>query len=367
VSETLNEGQATLPELLRWIVDSGASDLHLSHNTVPMVRRHGALEPVPGLPPMTVRDLSETLGGVADELERKRFQDERELDKALDLPGVGRFRVNAAFERGHLYFSFRLVNDTVLSIEDLGLPSACNRLTQLPRGLVLVTGPTGSGKSTTLASMIDRINERDARHIITVEDPIEFIHRNRRSIIEQREVGIDTRSFADALRRALRQDPDVILVGEMRDLETISAAITAAETGHLVFATLHTPDAAQTVDRIVDSFPGPQQQQIRLQLSMALEGIISQILLPAPDGEARVIACEVMLGTPAIRNLIRESKTHQIGTMMATGAAIGMRTLDQELADLVRNQRITRETAVAFARSPEEVGRLLGGAIKHAA
>jgi twitching motility protein PilT len=231
---------------------------------------------------------------------------------------------------------------------------------------VLVTGPTGSGKSTTLAAMIDRINQRDSRHIVTVEDPIEFLHTNKRSIINQREVGTDTRSFADALRRVLRQDPDVILIGEMRDLETMASAITAAETGHLVFATLHTPDAAQTIDRIVDSFPGSQQQQVRLQLSMVIEGIISQVLVPDAAGTGRVAACEVMLGTPAIRNLVRESKTHQIATAMATGALQGMRTLDQDLADLVRRNVITRDTALDFARQPEELDRLIN-ARAHAA
>ncbi len=356
-----------LSDLLQWMVESNASDLHLSHATPPVFRRHGALAPAPGLPSMTSHDLWGALETMTNEVDRERFEQERELDKALDLPGVGRFRVNVGFERGHLYFSFRLVNDSVMSIEALGLPSVCNRLTQAPRGLVIVTGPTGSGKSTTLASMVDRINERDARHIVTVEDPIEFIHHNKRSIIEQREVGVDTRSFAGALRHALRQDPDVILVGEMRDLETISSAITAAETGHLVFATLHTPDAPQTIDRIVDAFPSHQQQQVRLQLSMAVEGIVSQILIPNDEGEGRVVACEVMLGTPAIRNLIRESKTHQVPMMMATGAALGMRTLDQELADLVKRRAISHETAVAYARSPEELGRLLGGSTAYAA
>jgi twitching motility protein PilT len=366
MTETASE-TPRLNELLRWMVESGASDLHLSHNTPPVFRRSGVLAAQPGLSAMTAQDLWGALELMTNEVDRERFEDERELDKALDLPGVGRFRVNVGFARGHLYFSFRLVNDSVLSIEDLGLPSVCNRLTQLPRGLVIVTGPTGSGKSTTLASMIDRINERDARHIVTVEDPIEFIHHNKSSIIEQREVGVDTRSFAHALRRVLRQDPDVILVGEMRDLETISSAITAAETGHLVFATLHTPDAPQTIDRIVDAFPSHQQQQVRLQLSMAIEGIISQILIPSETAEGRVVVCEVMLGTPAIRNLIRESKTHQVGMMMATGAAIGMRTLDQELSDLVKRRLISRESAFAYARSNEELGRLLGGAASYAA
>ena len=245
-----------LPDLLHWMVESAASDLHMSFGTPPVYRRNGALIAAPGLRALTLADLSEALGAVTGEEERARFEEERELDCALDVAGVGRFRVNVAFERGHPYFSFRLVNDSVLSIEELKLPPICNRLTQLPRGLVLVTGPTGSGKSTTLAAMIQRINERDARHIVTIEDPIEFVHRNRRSIIEQREVGADTRSFSEALRRALRQDPDVILVGEMRDLETMASAITAAETGHLVFASLHTPDAPQSIDRIVDAFPG---------------------------------------------------------------------------------------------------------------
>jgi twitching motility protein PilT len=366
----MTEGSQPVPplnDLLLWLVESGASDLHLSRNTPPVFRRNGMLAPAGGVAPLGPRELQQALEIMTDDVERERLETTRELDKALDVPNVGRFRVNVAFERGHLYFSFRHVKDTVMSIEELGLPAICDRLTQLPRGLVIVTGPTGSGKSTTLASMIDRINTRDARHIITIEDPIEFLHDNRSSIIEQREVGVDTRSFAEALRHVLRQDPDVILVGEMRDLETMSSAITAAETGHLVFATLHTPDAPQTIDRIVDAFPTSQQQQVRLQLSMAVEGILSQVLIPTDDGEGRVAACEVMLGTPAIRNLIRESKTHQVPMMMATGSALGMRTLDQELANLVRARSISRETALAYARSPEELGRLLAGQTANAA
>jgi twitching motility protein PilT len=362
-----HETMPSLRDLLLWMVESGASDLHLSIDTPPTYRRNGVLAAAAGLASLTKGDLDAALADVASDGQRARLEETRELDKALSVEGVGRFRVNVACERNNLYFAFRRVNDSVLSIENLGLPPVCNRLTQLPRGLVLVTGPTGSGKSTTLASMIDRINERDARHIVTIEDPIEFVHVNRRSVINQREVGIDTLSFAGALRHVLRQDPDVILVGEMRDLETIASAITAAETGHLVFATLHTPDAPQTIDRVVDAFPSEQQQQVRLQLSMVLEGIISQVLIPTPDGEGRVVACEVMLGTPAIRNLIRESKSYQIPTMMATGAAIGMRTLDQELAERVRKGMITREAAIAVARSPEELGRLLGGSAQYAA
>jgi twitching motility protein PilT len=349
-------------ELLLWMVESGASDLHLSIDTRPTYRRHGALESLASLPRMTRDDLAGVLEAVATPHELQTLAAERELDKAVDIDGVGRFRLNVAFAQGDLSFAFRRVNTSVPSIQDLGLPAVCERLTLLPRGLVLATGPTGSGKSTTLASMIDRINERDARHIVTVEDPIEYVHTNKRSIINQREVGVDTRSFADALRRVLRQDPDVILIGEMRDLETMSAAITAAETGHLVLATLHTPDAPQTIDRIIDAFPGPQQPQIRAQLSMVIEAVVSQVLLTNAAGDGLAIACEVMLGTPAIRNLIREGKTPQIATTMSTSGLQDMRTLDQALADLVRRQVITRETAQSFARNPAELDRLLGSA-----
>jgi twitching motility protein PilT len=349
------------------MVDSGASDLHLSYGSPPVFRRNGALMPADGIGRMREADLDEVLHVIADERGRERFLRERELDNALALNGVGRFRVNAGFERGQMYFSFRLVNERALSLDDLNLPPVCERLTRLPRGLVLVTGPTGSGKSTTLAAMIQQINTREARHIITIEDPIEFMHSNQRSIIEQREVGVDTGSFAEALRRALRQDPDVILVGEMRDLDTMAAAVTAAETGHLVFATLHTPDAPQTIDRIVDAFPAHQQQQMRLQLSMVIEAIIAQVLVPVAGGGGRVAACEVMLGTPAIRNLIREAKTHQVPNIIATGAQMGMRTLDQALAELVRRRTIDSETAESFARSPEELGRLLGSGAAYAA
>jgi twitching motility protein PilT len=297
----------TLRELLVWMVGEEASDLHLAAGSQPIIRRHGALAPQPAAEPLSTDDLFDALDVVANEAERARLEADRELDKGLDVEGIGRFRVNVAYERGSLYFSFRRVNARIASIEELSLPRVCDRLTLLPRGLVLVTGPTGSGKSTTLAAMIDRINERDARHVVTIEDPIEYVHANKRSIINQREVGSDTRSFTEALRHVLRQDPDVILIGEMRDLDTIAAAITAAETGHLVLATLHTPDAPQTIDRIIDSFPSDQQQQIRLQLSMVLEAVISQVLVAAESG-GRIAACEVMLGTPAIRNLVRDPR-----------------------------------------------------------
>jgi twitching motility protein PilT len=354
-------------QLLLWMVQSEASDLHLSCGVPPVFRRHGALESIDDMGPVTPGTLASILEAIAGDADRSRFSEERELDLAVEIPGIGRFRVNAAYERGAPYLSFRRINETAASIEDLGLPQAVDRFTTLPRGLVLVTGPTGSGKSTTLAAMVDRINSRDQRHIVTVEDPIEYLHTNKRSIIHQREVGHDTRSFAVALRHVLRQDPDVILIGEMRDLETMASAITAAETGHLVFATLHTPDAPQSIDRIVDAFPAHQQQQVRLQLSMVIEGIVSQVLVPNAAGDGRVAACEILIGTPAVRNLIREAKTHQVPMVLSTGAQHGMCTLDQALADLMRSGVIDRATALSFARVPEELDRLIGGRGIHAA
>jgi twitching motility protein PilT len=355
----MSERVPPVRELLMWMAQSGASDLHLSLGAPPVFRRNGALERSPGIVALGEDDLHAVLGELMTDEERVRFETVRELDKGLSVDGAGRFRMNAGFERGAPYFAFRHISETIPRLGDLGLPPVCERLTQLPRGLVLVTGPTGSGKSTTLAAMVDAINERDRRHIITVEDPIEFVHRNKRSVINQREVGTDTASFAEALKHVLRQDPDVILIGEMRDLETMASAITAAETGHLVFATLHTPDAPQSIDRIVDAFPAHQQQQVRLQLAMVIEAVVSQVLLPQAAGDGRVAACEVMLGTPAIRNLIREAKTPQIATAMSTGAGQGMRTLDQALADLLRRGAIARETALAYARNGDEVDRLV--------
>lgn len=357
------EQAASLTELLLWMAQSGASDLHLSAGTPPVFRRHGALEASQRLTPLAQGDIETMLADVLTPADRARLDEERELDKAFASAGAGRFRVNVGFERGGLFAAFRRVNEMPPTLEELDLPPVCESLTALPRGLVLVTGPTGSGKSTTLASMIDRINERDRRHIVTVEDPIEYVHANKGSVVHQREVGSDTHSFAEALRHVLRQDPDVILIGEMRDLETISSAITAAETGHLVLASLHTPDAPQTVDRIVDAFPNGQQQQVRLQLSMVLEAVISQVLVRTASGEGRVAACEVMLATPAVRNLIREAKTHQLAAALATGNLQGMRTLDQALALLVRRGAVAQETALEHARQPEELVRLIGGSL----
>jgi twitching motility protein PilT len=279
---------------------------------------------------------------------------------SYQLPGKGRFRVNVFRQRDAMGTVMRLIPFGIKTLDELGLPTQCKNFSRLRRGLVLVTGVTGSGKSTTLAALIDEINRDREDHIMTVEDPIEFLHRHNRAIVNQREVGTDTKSFSEALRHALRQDPDVILVGEMRDLETISTALTAAETGHLVFATLHTQDAPQSVDRMIDVFPPHQQQQIRVQLSGTIAGVISQQLLPTSDGKGRAVAAEIMFATPAIRNLIREGKTHQIYTSMQAGGKFGMQVMDQHLAELVRKGRVTYETALERAHHMEEFNRLTG-------
>jgi len=275
------------------------------------------------------------------------------------VPGRARFRVNAYFQRNSLGAAFRLIPILIKKLEDLGLPKALHDLTRKPRGFCIVTGPTGSGKSTTLAAMIDEINETRDEHIMTVEDPIEFLHRHKKCMVNQREVGADTKSFNRALKSVLRQDPDIILVGEMRDTETMATALTAAETGHLVFATLHTQDAPQTIDRIIDVFPPYQQDQIRVQLSTTLMGVCTQQLLPTADGRGRVVACELLVPTPAVRNLIREGKTHQIYSVMQTGTQHGMQTMDAALADLVRRGLITRELAMRRSSTPEDLKRLL--------
>jgi twitching motility protein PilT len=294
--------------------------------------------------------------------QRARFEEELELDFAHSVPGRGRFRVNVYRQRESLGAAFRVIPAEIKPLDALGIPPAVSRFAGLPRGLVLVTGPTGSGKSTTLAGLIDLANSTRSDHIMTVEDPIEFLHRHKSCLVNQREVGEDTHSFASALKHVLRQDPDIILVGELRDLETISVALTAAETGHLVFATLHTQDAAQTIDRVVDVFPTEQQEQIRAQLAATLQGVVCQTLCKTADGRGRVVATEVLMATPAIRNLVREGKTHQIYSAMQAGAAHGMHTLDQHLADLVRRGRVTRAEALSKANSPEDFSRLVGGA-----
>src|SRR4051812_24758819 len=352
-----------IAQLLLDVVDRRASDLHLTAGAAPTIRVRGRLTALEDYPVLTTTDTREIVYSILTNDQRQRLETDWQLDFAYTIPGKARFRVNAYFQRAAIGAAFRLIPFEITSIDQLGLPPVVHELVKKPRGFVLVTGPTGSGKSTTLAAMIDRINETRDEHIMTVEDPIEFLHRHKRCIVNQRELGADATSFATALKGALRQDPDVILVGEMRDLETISTALTAAETGHLVFATLHTQDAPQTIDRIIDVFPPGQQGQVRMMLSVSLQGILTQQLLPTADGSGRTVAVEVLTPTPAVRNLIREHKTHQIYSAMQTGAAHGMQTMDAALADLVRAGKITRELAIARAGNADELGRLLGGGV----
>ncbi len=347
--------------VLAAVAQRRASDLHLTAGAPPAIREKGMVTPMEGFPVLTAQQTRDVIFGILSEDQRKRFETARQLDFAYSIPGVARFRVNCYMQRGSVSAAFRLVPQGIPALEDLGVPPILRELTRRPRGFVLVTGPTGSGKSTTLAAMIDVINRERQDHILTIEDPIEFLHQHKRSIVNQREIGADADTFALGLRAALRQDPDVILVGEMRDLETISTALTAAETGHLVFATLHTQSTSQTIDRIIDVFPPEQQQQVRTQLSVALQGVVTQQLLPTADGQGRVVACEVLVPNPAVRNLIREAKTHQIYSAIQTAGSIGMQTMDADLARLVRSGRITMELAEQRASVPEELRRLMGG------
>jgi twitching motility protein PilT len=348
-------------EVLTRMVELRASDVHLSPGFPPAMRVRGRISAMDEYARLTPQDTREVVYSILNDDQRKRFENNKQLDLAYSIPGVGRYRVNCFFQRGAISAAFRLIPHDILSLEELGLPLVLEELTKKPRGFVLVTGPTGSGKSTTLASMVDVINHSREEHILTIEDPIEFLHRHEKCIVNQREIGSDADDFALALRAGLRQDPDVILVGEMRDLETISTALTAAETGHLVFATLHTQSTAQTVDRIIDVFPAAQQNQVRMQLSIALQGIVTQQLLPNADGSGRVVAAEVLVPTPAVRNLIREGKTHQIYSAIQTSGSVGMQTMDSHLAQLVRMGKITRSLAEQRAAVPEELKRLLGG------
>jgi twitching motility protein PilT len=352
-------------QVLGRMVETKASDVHLTAGYPPAMRDKGRIVPMEGFPELNGQQTREIVYSILNDDQRKRFENQQQLDFAYSIPGVARFRVNCYFQRGSVSAAFRLVPQEVPDIDSLAVPPVLRELVKKPRGFVLVTGPTGSGKSTTLAAMIDLINRERADHILTIEDPIEFLHRHKTSIVNQREVGSDAIDFALGLRAALRQDPDVILVGEMRDLETVSTALTAAETGHLVFATLHTQSTAQTVDRIIDVFPPEQQAQIRTQLSIALQGIVTQQLLPTADGKGRVVACEVLIPTPAIRNLIREGKTHQIYAAVQTSGAVGMQTMDADLVRLVRSGTIKRGLAEERASVPEEMKRLLGGGPIH--
>jgi twitching motility protein PilT len=348
--------------VLTKMVEVRASDVHLTAGFPPAVRVRGRIVPMDDYPPLSPQETREIVYSILNDSQRKRFENQQQLDFAYAIPGVARFRVNCFFQRGAISAAFRLIPTEILGLESLGLPLVLEEFTRKPRGFVLMTGPTGSGKSTTLASMVDMINTEREEHILTIEDPIEFLHSHKKCIVNQREIGADAQDFAVALKAALREDPDVILVGEMRDLETVSTALTAAETGHLVFATLHTQSTAQTVDRIIDVFPPHQQQQVRMQLSIALQGIVTQQLLPTADGSARTVACEVLVPTPAIRNLIREGKTHQIYSALQTSGAVGMQTMDSHLAQLVRAGTITRSLAEQRASVPEELKRLLAGA-----
>jgi twitching motility protein PilT len=347
-------------DLLLEVLNRNASDLHITAGASPTIRVRGRLVALEDYPVLTPTVTREVIYGILTNDQRQRLETDWQIDFAYAIPNVARFRVNAYFQRGALGAALRLIPADLQSIDTLGLPSVCHELAHKPRGFVLVTGPTGSGKSTSLAAIIDEINRTREDHILTIEDPIEFLHAHKKCIVNQREIGADAQTFATGLKAALRQDPDVILVGEMRDLETIHTALTAAETGHLVFATLHTQDAPQTIDRIIDVFPPAQQQQVRVQLSVALQGVITQQLLPTADGSGRVAACEVMVPTPAVRNLIREGKTHQILSAMQTGSASGMQTMDAALATLVRQGKISQKLAEARSSHPEELRRLMG-------
>lgn len=356
----LESGMLSIDDLLHLMVERGASDLHLKTGSAPMIRIDGELTPATYeiLTPESVRAMIESI--LTDE-QKAKFIAEKELDLAYSVPGLSRFRVNIYLQRGSWGAALRVIPARPLSLDELKMPPILKELAMRPRGLVLVTGPTGSGKSTTLAAMINHINENRRAHIVTIEDPIEFLHKDKNCVISQREVGFDTHSFTMALKHVLRQDPDVILIGEMRDLETTSIAISAAETGHTVFATLHTNSAATTVDRVIDIFPPHQQQQIRMQMSVTLEGILCQTLVPKAKGGGRVMAMELMPVTPAIRNIIREGKSHQIPNAIMSGAQHGMQSLDMALRNLYQQGLITYEDAVSKCSSPEEFHRLITG------
>lgn len=349
-----------LDELLLTLLERGGSDLHLAVKSPPMLRIHGDLEPIPGAAVLTDTDVRSAVYGVLTERQRQRFEEDHELDFAYELPGAARFRVNVFQQQGNVGAVLRAIPWEIAPLDSLGLPETIADLAMLPRGLVLVTGPTGSGKSTTLAAIIDRANRLRSGHIVTIEDPIEFVHEHRNSLVSQREVGRDTESFGEALKRALRQDPDVILVGEMRDLETIAIALTAAETGHLVFGTLHTSSAASTIDRVIDVFPGDRQDQVRTQLANSLEAVVCQVLCKTASGDGRVAATEVMMATPAVSNLVREGKLQSIPSMLQTGSRFGMHTLNQDLARLVQAGTITYDMARSKASDVVELDQILG-------
>ena len=348
-----------LPDLLKATLELGGSDLHLSMGSPPQVRVDGHLKRL-DLPDLTPDGIKALTYSVLTDVQKKKFEETWELDLAFGLRGVGRFRCNVFNQKGAVGAVFRLIPEKIRSLEELALPPVLSELADRPRGLVLVTGPTGSGKSTTLAAMIDRINLSKKAHILTIEDPIEYLHQHKTALVNQRELHADTQSFSMALRGALREDPDVVLVGELRDLETMEAALKLAETGHLTMATLHTNSAAQTVTRLIDAFPAHQQAQIRTQLSLVLEGIVCQALIPKAGGQGRVAALEILIATPAIRNLIRDDKIHQIyGTMQTGQEKLGMQTMNQALARLVERRTITREAALSTSSLRDELLMML--------
>jgi twitching motility protein PilT len=348
-----------IDHLLEQTVARAASDLHLTVGTPPTIRVHGHLERLEGFEPLDPDTARTVLYRILSSEQQKHLELQRQIDLAYEVPGLARFRVNVYFQRDALGGAFRLIPQDIRSLEELGLPESLHELTTKPRGLVLLTGPTGSGKSTTLAALIDEINRTRSDHILTIEDPIEFVHTHKRCVVNQREIGVDATGFADALRAALRQDPDVILVGEMRDLETIATALTAAETGHLVFATLHTQSAPSTIDRIIDVFPAEQQEQVRVQIATSLQGVVTQALLRTADADGRVPALEVLFPDDAVRNLIRQGKVEQIYSVMQTSTSRGMQTLEQSLAELVLRRVITKSTALGASSRRDQLDSLL--------
>jgi twitching motility protein PilT len=354
-----NGGAFSIDDLLERTVEAKASDLHITSGSEPVVRVSGGLERLEGFGRLVPDDTQRLLYRILSTEQQKNLELKRQLDFSYSLAGLARFRVNVYFQRESLGAAFRIIPTELKTLEELGMPQSLNDLAEKPRGLVLVTGPTGSGKSTTLAAMIDMINTTRADHIMTIEDPIEFLHRHKRCIVNQREIGPDATSFAEALKGALRQDPDVILLGEMRDLETIATALTAAETGHLVFATLHTQDAPSTVDRLIDVFPAAQQEQIRVQIAGTLQGVVTQTLLPRADGAGRVAAVEILLPDDAVRNLIRQAKVEQIYSVMQTAGKRGMQTLEQALVDLVMRGIVSKDMALQRSSRPDQLLGLL--------
>src|SRR5262245_6585707 len=352
---------ATMHDLLTILVERGASDLHITSGTFPQIRVHGTLTSLTQFEQLQPQDTQRLAYSVLNERQKQTFEEDNELDLSFGIQGLARFRCNVYRQRGAVACAIRLIPTKILGFKELNLPPIIEQIAERPKGLVLVTGPTGSGKSTTLAAMVDKINAERSEPIVTIEDPIEFVHQHKKCLVNQREVFSDTRSFKNALKYILRQDPDVVLVGEMRDLETIAAALTIAETGHLTLGTLHTNSCAQTMNRIIDVFPTNQQDQVRSQLALVLEGVLCQQLIQTVDGRGRVMAMEIMVTTPAIRNLIREEKIHQIYSAMQAGQKFGMQTMNQSLLTLIQRGRISREDAVNRTMDPQELVQLLGG------